>query len=204
MQIVETKVNTKSLTKAEVVGASDYIPNTIWLKYFLEAQGYKVENNFFEQDNESAIRLEKNGKASAGQKSRHINIRYFFIKDRVKLENIEIRHCPTLQMLADFFTKPLQGNLFRKFRDVVLGYKHINSLVQTEPVSAEERVEDRAETNPVCTSNDSKESNLTNHVETTKAVSLRNGEENPWITVTSKRNARFSGNGRKQQASLIN
>ena len=31
-------------------------------------------------------------------------------------------------MIADFFTKPLQGNLFRKFRDIILGYKHIDTL----------------------------------------------------------------------------
>ena len=31
-------------------------------------------------------------------------------------------------MLADFFTKPLQGSQFRKFRDVILGYKHISEL----------------------------------------------------------------------------
>ncbi len=44
-------------------------------------------------------------------------------------------------MLADFFTKPLQANLFRKFRDVVLGYYHISSLQDTEEESSsQERV----------------------------------------------------------------
>jgi len=46
-------------------------------------------------------------------------------------------------MLADFFTKPLQGNLFRKFRDVILGYKHVDTLKMTIPSSNEERVEDK-------------------------------------------------------------
>jgi hypothetical protein len=32
------KLNTKSSTEAEVVSANDYLPNTIWLKYFLETQ----------------------------------------------------------------------------------------------------------------------------------------------------------------------
>ena len=35
------KLNTKSSTEAELVGASDYLPNAIWAKKFLEAQGYK-------------------------------------------------------------------------------------------------------------------------------------------------------------------
>ncbi len=110
------KLNTKSSTEAELVGASDYLPSTIWAKNFLSAQGYELDENLFQQDNMSAIRLEKNGRASAGQKSRHINIRYFWIMDRLESEGITVEHCPTLQMLADFFTKPLQGSLFRKFR----------------------------------------------------------------------------------------
>jgi hypothetical protein len=44
-------------------------------------------------------------------------------------------------MVADFFTKPLQGDLFRKFRDVVMGYKHISSLYdQSEQSLDQERV----------------------------------------------------------------
>jgi hypothetical protein len=43
-------------------------------------------------------------------------------------------------MLADFFTKPLQGSLFRKFRKVILGRKHIDSLKQSKPTPSQERV----------------------------------------------------------------
>ena len=136
------KLNTKSSTEAEVVGASDYLPNTIWAKRFLEAQGYEIASTKFAQDNQSAIKLEKNGRASAGKQSRHVDIRYFFIKDRIKQENIDIHYCPTEEMLADFYTKPLQGSLFIKFRDVLLGHKPIDSL-QGSPCDSsthEERV----------------------------------------------------------------
>ena len=109
---------------------------------FLEAQGYRLGETYLEQDNESAIKLEKNGRMSAGPRSRHINIRYFWIKDRVKQEHISIRHCPTAVMLGDFFTKPLQGNLFVRFRDVILGYKHVDTLTSTTTtiIPPEERV----------------------------------------------------------------
>ena len=100
------KLNTKSSTEAELVGASNYLPNLMWVHKFLEGQGYKVERSTLAQDNESAMKLEKNGRMSAGQKSRHIDIRYFWIKDRVESNIITIQHCPTLEMLADFFTKP--------------------------------------------------------------------------------------------------
>jgi hypothetical protein len=75
------KLNTKSSTEAEFVGASDYLPNTIWVKLFMEAQGFQIHENILRQDNESAIRLEKNGRTSAGPKSGHINIRFFWLKD---------------------------------------------------------------------------------------------------------------------------
>jgi hypothetical protein len=134
------KLNTKSSTKAEVVGASDYIPNTIWLRMFLEAQGYSVTSNILYQDNQSAMRLEKNGWASAGQKSRHIDIHYFFIKDRLMQERMLIEHCPTEAMLADFFTKPLQGTLFLKFRSIILGHAHIQMIARPPLTGTEERV----------------------------------------------------------------
>jgi hypothetical protein len=72
----KTKLNTKSSTKAELVGASDYLPITVWSKMFLQAQGHKIDVNIFGQDNVSTIRLEKNGRASADKQSRHIDIRY--------------------------------------------------------------------------------------------------------------------------------
>jgi hypothetical protein len=134
------KINVKSSTEAELVGASDYLPYPIWAKKFLEAQGYPLEENIFYQDNQSTIRFEKNGRKSCGPNSRHIDIRYFFIKDRIDIENIDVQHCPTEQMLADFFTKPLQGHLFRKFRAVIMGHEHIDTLKETKPTPSQERV----------------------------------------------------------------
>jgi hypothetical protein len=137
------KINTKSSTEAELVGATDFLPNTIWPKMFLEAQGFTLNENVFEQDNVSAMRPEKNGRSSAGKQSRHIDIRYFSMKDRIVVDGINLRHCPTEAMLADFLTKPLQGALFRKFRDVLLGYKHTRTLSEgvTNMSSTEERLE---------------------------------------------------------------
>ncbi len=43
-------------------------------------------------------------------------------------------------MLADVFTRPLQGSLFRKLRDVIMGHKHINSLKETTTSPSQERV----------------------------------------------------------------
>jgi hypothetical protein len=134
-------INTKSSTEAETVAASDYMPNTIWAKNFMGAQGHVITENIFYQDNQSAIRLERNGRASCGQKSRHIDIRYFFMKDRIVSEGISIVYCPTGSMAGDFLTKPLQGALFRKFRSALLGHTHMSSLSPSATTSTEERVE---------------------------------------------------------------
>ena len=80
------------------------------------------------QDNKSTMLMLKNGRNSCTGNSRHINIRYTFVKDRIDKGELRIEHCPSTDMLADFFTKPLQGQLFKKFRDVIMGYKPISVL----------------------------------------------------------------------------
>ena len=55
----------------------------------------------------------------------------FFVKDRIDKGEIRIEYCPSLDMLADYFSKPLQGYLFKKFRGVIMGYKHISTLKWT-------------------------------------------------------------------------
>ena len=42
-------------------------------------------------------------------------MRYFFITDRIKKGELEVRYCPTKEIIGDFFTKPLQGVTFQKF-----------------------------------------------------------------------------------------
>jgi hypothetical protein len=137
------KLNTKSSTEAELVGAGDFLPQTIWTANFIEAQGYKVKRSEYHQDNQSAMKMEKNGRQSAGQRSRHINIRYFFIKDKIDKGEISLIYCPTGEMIADFFTKPQQGGMFTRFRDVVMGVTH-HSSIRVPTSQGQERVENRA------------------------------------------------------------
>jgi hypothetical protein len=61
--------------------------------------------------------------------------------NRLSLSNIDVQYCPTEQMLADFVTRPLQGSLFRKFREVIMGQKHIDSLKTTTTNTSQERAE---------------------------------------------------------------
>jgi hypothetical protein len=115
------KLNTRRSTETEIVGADDFMPAICWTRYFMKAQGYGVKENVLFQDNRSSIILEKNGKASISKRTKHINIRYFFINDRVSNEEVSIVWRPTGDMIGDYATKPLQGSLFRKFRDQLMG-----------------------------------------------------------------------------------
>jgi len=115
------KLNTTSSTEAEIVGVHDAMSQVLWFRYFLIAQEIKISNNILFQDNQSAIILHKNGVASSSRSTRHINIRYFFIKDRVKTGEIEVIHCPSSEMLADYFTKPFQGRRFMELRSAIMG-----------------------------------------------------------------------------------
>ena len=117
------KLNTKSSTEAELVGVNDILPQVLWTRYFLKAQGYKIQDLAIYQDNLSTMMLAINGRASSSKHTRHINILFFFVADRIKSKEIQLEHDPTTTMLADFFTKPLQGVDFRTFCDKILGIK---------------------------------------------------------------------------------
>ena len=115
------KLNTRSSTEAEIVGVDDFMPAVCWTRYFMEAQGYPINDNIVYQDNKSSMLLEKNGKASSSKRTKHISIRYFFITDRIEKGEVSLKWCPTGDMTGDYASKPLQGALFKDFRDQMMG-----------------------------------------------------------------------------------
>jgi hypothetical protein len=113
------KLNTRSSTEAELVAADNIVPQAMWTRMFLESQGHASETAVF-QDNTSSNALEQNGKESSSKRTRHINIRYFFIKDCIDKLYLEVKYCPTDDMLGGFPSKPLQGKKFIKHRKYLL------------------------------------------------------------------------------------
>jgi hypothetical protein len=128
------KINTRSSTESELVGVYDVLPQVLWTRNFLEAQGYDIKDSVIYQDNKSTILLAENGRASSSKRTRHINIRYFFVTDLAKSGQVKIEHCPTQDMVSDYFTKPLQGAAFRKLRQLIM-----NSEETTRDLSATRR-----------------------------------------------------------------
>ena len=91
-----------------------------------------MRRNILYQDNQSTILLESKGRSSLGKRSRAIDIRFFAIKDSCDNGHIEILYCPTDEMVADFYTKPLQGKKFREFRDLILGVGKTRRYLETQ------------------------------------------------------------------------
>ena len=117
------KLNTRSSTESELVAVDDVMPHILWTKNFLRSQGYKTDPSRVYQDNLSTMLLAKNGRRSAGRRTRHLDIRYFFVTDRIGAGDVILQHCPTSLMVGDFFTKPLQGSQFKRLRDQILNWK---------------------------------------------------------------------------------
>ena len=117
------KINTKSSTEAQLVAVDDCIPHMIWANHFLEEQDYKHPTTVVYQDNRSAILLEQNGILSSTRRTKHINVRYFFIADKINLKELVVKWCPTDQMVADYNTKPLSEEKFYQFRKAILNLK---------------------------------------------------------------------------------
>jgi hypothetical protein len=143
------KINTKSSTKAELVGVDDIMNFVVWIQLFMGEQMKTVSkesalSKFMHetvilQDNTSTIQLEKNGKQSSTKQTRHINIRYFYVTSKVKNGDVRIVYCPTKEMVSDYLTKPLQGSLFRTHRNSIMGVSEMElSRYQDEYVKMKE------------------------------------------------------------------
>jgi len=119
------KLNTRSNTEAELVGADDMSQLIFWTKLFMEAQGYEIQHNILYQDNKSTILLLENGKSSSSKRTRALNIHCFYLTDHIAKGNIEVHYCPMDKMVADYNSKPLQGKPFNFLRRMLLGHNVI-------------------------------------------------------------------------------
>jgi hypothetical protein len=118
------KCNTKSSTETEIISLGDRLSDVMWMRYFIECQGYNIDECIIFQDNMSALSMEKNGRVSASKRSKHIKAKYFLIKDYYDAKEIDLKYCPTESMWADVLTKPLQGQKFRDMRAFLQNCPH--------------------------------------------------------------------------------
>ena len=106
------KLNVRSSAEGELVGIDDALPCILWCRYFIEAQGYTIEQNILYQDNKSTILLATNGRWFSSKRTKHIKSRYFSVKDKIDQGELEVQYMPTEKMWCDTLTKPKQGKGF--------------------------------------------------------------------------------------------
>ena len=69
------------------------------------------------EDNQGTIALSRNPKYHA--RTKHIDIRHHFLRDKVEKSEIELSYCPTEDMIADLLTKPLGKTRFQRLRGLM-------------------------------------------------------------------------------------
>ena len=144
--VVDTKsskqrINTNSSCEAEIVAVSESLDRMVQEHDFLVHQGYsQLQPNILYQDNESTMSLIHHGRARS-ETTRHIDIKYYYAKDYVDRGQLTVLHKSTGEMIADFFTKPLQGEHFLSQRDCIMGLEHQQRERQAsaEPVESKKR-----------------------------------------------------------------
>mmetsp|Transcript_26975 Transcript_26975/g.38254 ORF Transcript_26975/g.38254 Transcript_26975/m.38254 type:complete len:174 (+) Transcript_26975:3-524(+) len=128
------KTNARSSTEAELNGVDDKISKILWSKRFIEHQGFKVKLTVIYQDNTSTIKLAENGKTSSGKRTRHFDIKLFYITDLIDKDEVTVKYCHTDDMIADYNTKPVVGVKFRTFRNQIMNLSIIHPDGQQECV----------------------------------------------------------------------
>jgi hypothetical protein len=111
------KQNTVALstTEAEYIAVGHYCAQLLWMRQTLTDYGYKLSKVPILCDNESAIRMADNPVEHS--RTKHIDIRYHFLRDHQQRGDIEIAYVRTKEQLADIFTKPLDEKTFTKLRN---------------------------------------------------------------------------------------
>ena len=104
-----------SSTEAEYVAACLATQEAIWLRSLLADLNFiQEEPTIIHEDNQGAIAMSKNPKFHA--RTKHIDIKYQFIRDKVESGELLLKYCPSSDMIADMLTKALPRTLFQKFR----------------------------------------------------------------------------------------
>jgi hypothetical protein len=109
---------TLSTTEAEFIAAAHCVCQGIWLKRILDCIGLEQNKclTIF-CDNSSTIKLSKNPVLHG--RSKHIDIRFHFLRNLSSDGTIELMHCASQDQLADIMTKALKLDAFEKLRDML-------------------------------------------------------------------------------------
>lgn len=98
----------QSTTESEFIAAADTVKELKWLQMFLQELDVPICRCVLKSDSQTAIRLIKNPEFH--RRTKHIDIKYHFIRDWFHKRLFELEYVPTEQQLADYLTKSLPSD----------------------------------------------------------------------------------------------
>ncbi|GKA43467.1 hypothetical protein Tco_0736191 [Tanacetum coccineum] len=123
-----------SLAKAEYIAVAGCCTNILWMKNQLTHYDIIYEKVPIFCDNKSAIAISNNPVLHS--RTKHIDIRYHFMRDHVLKGDIELHFIPTQYQLANIFAKPLEESAFKRLI-VELGMLNIDSKSEASALPEE-------------------------------------------------------------------
>jgi hypothetical protein len=119
-----------STTEAEYIALSVAVREVVWLlKILTDLFDREMDPTIIHCDNQSCVKLSEN--PVFHDKSKHIEIKYHYIKDMVQRKTVHVQYLSTHEHIADIFTKPLAKTKFEYFREK-LGLMENASLAKRE------------------------------------------------------------------------
>ena len=106
-----------SSSEAEYIALSMATQEATWMQKLLNDLHACVRPVKIMEDNQGAIAIAKNPVAHG--RTKHINIRFHYVRQAIEEGNIELEYCPTEVMIADIFTKPLSKQRFERLRQMM-------------------------------------------------------------------------------------
>ena len=107
-----------SSMESEYIGACEVAKVIMWLRQAMEELGFRqTKPTILHIDNSSAKYFAEENIVQ--NKSKHIDVKYHYIREKILEKDIELKHLPTEQMPADALTKPLGLKFFKRFRDMM-------------------------------------------------------------------------------------
>jgi hypothetical protein len=107
-----------SSTEAELVAASTCSLEMVFVRVLLRELGLEQDSTLLEVDNNGAVALARDRRSC--HRSRHIDRRYFKVRELAALKVLHVQHVPTADNAADLLTKPLDEETFLKHRRTLM------------------------------------------------------------------------------------
>jgi hypothetical protein len=108
----------KSAAEVELVCLSDRAGKAIWTRNFLIAMHLTVISTTIHEDNSAVIDLISRGHSNF-DRTRHIDIRFFWLHDMVMNSIVSLQWIKSEDQVADSLSKPTAGKLFSKHFEII-------------------------------------------------------------------------------------